>query len=644
MYIIIDVMSICQGENKLLRENKCTMFTTKEIKPSGWLKRQLEIQADGLPGNLYKIWPDIKDSAWIGGKRGDWERVPYWLDGFIPLAYLLDDDEKKKVAKRYVDGIIEKQQSDGWICLCEEEDKRQYDIWPMFLICKVLVLYYECTEDERIEPVIYKALKKLRNHIQNITIFGWASARWYECLIPIYWLYERVNEEWLLELAVSLYSEGINYKTILSMPYCRVPKNEWNYETHAVNIAMALKSEPLISRVIDNIDDSYARKMLEILDKYHGTAVGHFTGDECLSGSSPVQGTELCGIVEAMYSYEILFSVTGDYYWLDRLERIAYNAFPATISDDMWTHQYDQMVNQIACVKFKDKVIFRTNNSESDLFGLEPNFGCCTANMGQGWPKFALSTYYRSKDGIISATLAPSNLHTSVRGVNVDISLETEYPFRNNLKYTIKTPSSVEFTFEIRIPQKTVSVKMNGKSIPFNKSLKIHKVWSGEETIKIELEFKTEFLARDDGLNVLERGPLVYALPIEGKWKMHEYIKDDVERKFPYCDYEIFPISKWNYGFADKETTVYENPVSDKPFSKTNPPIEISADVSEINWKFKDGYDLVCDDKPVSTKALSGVNTLKFRPYGCTILRMTELPFCKTTEEKKPCGEVLYTE
>ena len=51
-------MSICQGENKLLRENKCTMFTTKEIKPSGWLKRQLEIQADGLPGNLYKIWPD----------------------------------------------------------------------------------------------------------------------------------------------------------------------------------------------------------------------------------------------------------------------------------------------------------------------------------------------------------------------------------------------------------------------------------------------------------------------------------------------------------------------------------------------------------------------------------------------------------
>ena len=164
-------MSICQGENKLLRENKCTMFTTKEIKPSGWLKRQLEIQADGLPGNLYKIWPDIKDSAWIGGKRGDWERVPYWLDGFIPLAYLLDDDEKKKVAKRYVDGIIEKQQSDGWICLCEEEDKRQYDIWPMFLICKVLVLYYECTEDERIEPVIYKALKKLRNHIQNITRF-----------------------------------------------------------------------------------------------------------------------------------------------------------------------------------------------------------------------------------------------------------------------------------------------------------------------------------------------------------------------------------------------------------------------------------------------------------------------------------------
>ena len=292
-------------------------------------------------------------------------------------------------------------------------------------------------------------------------------------------------------------------------------------------------------------------------------------------------------------------------------------------------HQYDQMVNQIACVKFKDKVIFRTNNSESNLFGLEPNFGCCTANMGQGWPKFALSTYYRSKDGIISATLAPSNLHTSVRGVNVDISLETEYPFRNNLEYTIKTPSSVEFTFEIRIPQKTVSVKMNGKSIPFNKSLKIHKVWSGEETIKIELEFKTEFLARDDGLNVLERGPLVYALPIEGKWKMHEYIKDDVERKFPYCDYELSPTSHWGWGLCESALTVNKKVVSQVPFSQSAPPITITATAQKIDWGLEDGFGNVCAKVPKSVLPISEKEEIELIPYGCARIRMTELPILK---------------
>ena len=83
--------------------SKWNFYTVNEIKPMGWLKRQLEIQAEGLSGNLHKIWPDIRDSAWIGGSCEGWVRVPYWLDGFIPLAYLLDDEDRKARAKRYID-------------------------------------------------------------------------------------------------------------------------------------------------------------------------------------------------------------------------------------------------------------------------------------------------------------------------------------------------------------------------------------------------------------------------------------------------------------------------------------------------------------------------------------------------------------
>ena len=83
-------------------------YTTKEIKPTGWLRRQLEIQAEGLSGNLDKIWPDVRDSAWIGGSREGWERVPYWLDGFIPLAYLLDDQHMIAQAQKYINAIMDR--------------------------------------------------------------------------------------------------------------------------------------------------------------------------------------------------------------------------------------------------------------------------------------------------------------------------------------------------------------------------------------------------------------------------------------------------------------------------------------------------------------------------------------------------------
>ena len=36
--------------------NKWEFYTTNEIKAGGWLKKQLEIQANGLCGNLDKFW------------------------------------------------------------------------------------------------------------------------------------------------------------------------------------------------------------------------------------------------------------------------------------------------------------------------------------------------------------------------------------------------------------------------------------------------------------------------------------------------------------------------------------------------------------------------------------------------------------
>lgn len=408
---------------------KFKLFTTSELKPSGWLKRQLEIQADGLSGNLDKIWPDIRDSKWIGGNCDGWERVPYWLDGFIPMAYMLDNDDMIARAKKYVEAIIAGQKEDGWLCPCTDEERPGYDMWALFLIDKVLMLYYDCSGDERIHDIVYKSLKNLDEHIKKYPIFSWAHSRWFECLIPIFRIYDIYKEDWLLELARLLRKQGMNYEEIYSDWKYKLPEDKWQWESHVVNQAMAIKEGGLASLLdCDEADDSFSEFMLEQLFTYHGTAVGHFTGDECLSGLEPIHGTELCGVTEAMYSYEVLYSLTGNPIWVDRLEKLAYNALPATITPDVWAHQYDQMTNQIACVRFdKNKKIFRTNNHESHLYGLEPNYGCCTANFNQGWPKFAGSVFMKSNDGVVVAAIAPSVLNTEIGGAK----------YKNRIRYFI---------------------------------------------------------------------------------------------------------------------------------------------------------------------------------------------------------------
>jgi len=109
-----------------------------EIKPTGWLKTQLRIQADGLTGHLDEFWPDIKDSGWIGGAAEGWERGPYWLDGAIPLAFALDDAGLKAKVTRWMDYIVTHQAEDGWLGPRQSKGYNKADPWPGFVMLKAM--------------------------------------------------------------------------------------------------------------------------------------------------------------------------------------------------------------------------------------------------------------------------------------------------------------------------------------------------------------------------------------------------------------------------------------------------------------------------------------------------------------------------
>ncbi len=605
-------------------------FPPSQYQPTGWLARQLRIQADGLSGHLDQIWPDIRDSAWIGGNKDGWERVPYWLDGFIPLAFLLRDDDLISRAKCYIKGILERQCEDGWICPCSEEARKDYDVWAYQLIGKVLALWCEFNPDDaRAADGLYRAMRCLHTLMENGTVKlkDWGRFRWFEALIPITFLYEKHPEPWLLSLAKMLREQGADYLS-LKQRWVR-PLNIWTLETHVVNLCMMIKYGALVKALLGEgeiTEDETPEAMWRALYDYNGTAVGTITGDECLAGIGNTHGTELCSVAELMFSFEEIFAATGECVWADRVEKVAFNALPAAISEDMWTHQYDQMVNQIATEKYPNKPIFRTNNGESGLFGLEPGFGCCTANFNQAWPKLAMNVFLTAGEGDVTvAHLLPCVLETSVNGATVKIEIETSYPFRHTAQIKVNAAEKASFVLRIRVPDWARSAKVTGaKATRDGDFLIVEQAWQGESELTVAYTDRPHLSDRPNGLRVAEYGPLVFSLPIEAEYKMLEYTRDGVERKFPYCDYELSPKSEWRYGFASARPEVIMADGNDCPFSEKQPSLALKVAMARVDWDYADGYDNVSAEKPNGKKALSVPEIKTLIPYGATMLRITE--------------------
>lgn len=625
------------GNNIALQPLSMQPLPLGAVKAKGWLKNQLRIQAGGLSGHLDEFWPDISDSSWFGGDADSWERAPYWLDGVVPLAFLLDDEKLKSRVVKYMEMVISNQDESGWIS--PAEDSAGYDLWAIFLVLKPLLQYHEATMDERVPDVVRKTLKWVESHIDRRPLFNWGKFRWFESLLAIYWLYERTHEEWLLDLAVKLHAQGFNWEAFFKrFPLTSITeKGRWTYMGHVVNNAMAVKAPALWWRLTgEEADRQMAYEMIAKQDTYHGQAAGIFSGDECFAGKNPSQGTELCAVVEYQYSLEVLLSIVGDPMFGDRLEKVTFNALPATFSPDMWSHQYDQQVNQVEC-SIRDNRLWTTNGPESNIFGLEPNYGCCTSNLSQGWPKFAAHLWMRTQDdGLAAIAYAPNVVSTEIKGVPVTIEMVTDYPFRENIQLKVTVPEPVSFPLHLRIPAwaESASLKVGegGELSPKAGTFYVlDQDWNGTREVELVFPMKPRASRRFNNALTLERGPLVYALKIGEEWKRVN--KDKPQRELPHADWEIYPTTPWNYALDLNEAEVNELsfeelPVGELPFSPDGAPILVRVKGRRVGgWKMENGSAGSIPRSPVS--ATGDLEDLVLIPYGCTNLRIAEFPTLK---------------
>ena len=600
------------------------------VKPAGWLKDQLAVQANGLTGHLDEFWPDLVNSRWKGSKDGEgWERGPYYLDGLVPLAYLLDDARLKAKAQVYIEWILASGKTNGWFGASN-------DRWPLAVAMKVLTQYQEATGDPRVIPLLKNYFAYLASAPPDWPDNEWRGVRAMENVVTAYWLYNRTADPAPLDAAGAIHRNSFDWAGyFLTFPYTTEALKKGydiGHRTHVVNIAMAIKGPGLwYQQSHDERDRQAVFQGIRSLEDHHGQVGGRFSGDEHLSGRRPTQGTELCAVVEYMFSLEKLLEVLGDVALADRLELLAYNAQPGAWTADCWAHQYDQQANQVLCSKAKRE--WRSNDDTSNLYGLEPNYGCCTANMHQGWPKFVSHLWMATPDrGLAAVAYGPSLVKAKVAdGVEVTIQEQTDYPFDGGIKFVVTTPQATEFPLHLRVPAwaEGATIKVRGKqtSVQAGTFAVVKRTWRSGDVLELNLPMKLRTETRYNNAVTILRGPLVFALKIGEQYRQLKAHHPTL----PTSDWEISPTTPWNYGLlidrnaAQESIRVTTKKPGKVPFAQESAPVVLKLKGRAIpGWVLVQNSAGQTPPSPVTSDQPDA--KLELIPYGSTRLRITEFP------------------
>ncbi|KAL9044073.1 MAG: hypothetical protein Q9214_002768 [Letrouitia sp. 1 TL-2023] len=381
-----------------------------------------------------------------------------------------------------------------------------------------------------------------------------------------------------------------------------------------------------------------------------------------------------------MYSLSYLYQALGDRAFADQCERNAFNALPAAFTHDHWGHQYLTVTNQPFTCKLEDPNPFWNTGKQSIMYGIEPNYPCCTVNFPQGLPKFLSSSFaHFGSNGLVHALLSPARVATKLpNGAMVNLTCETAYPFGPNLYYEIV--ASEPFTLHLRIPAWVNWYEMSASSgrdkMPWSPDdpqeihtsdtlvldpntglLSVDLLQYSRVSLTLTTSIRTE--PRDNDTVAIYYGALLYALDVGQETthiKLNSSRIDTTSHAFPAKDahdYNITNTKPWAIAI-DPSTLVYHGPgagphssIDDsnknsssastmprpkQPELKTPiwdyeaPPNYITVKTCEILWNLDKG--IPSTPSPIDQRiCVEGtVRERVLRPYGSLKVHMAELP------------------
>lgn len=601
------------------------------VTPRGWLRSQLELDANGLCGRLPEIsdYLQYEGNGWVDPKSNSgWEELGYWLRGYGDLSYVLGDPKMLATTQKWVNGIIANQKPDGYF---GPEKQRAApdgggDPWPHMLMLDVVHSNYEYSGNPRAFQFMERFFKWQNSQPPKYFQSGWGALRWADNLNIVYWLYNRTGDAYLLDLAKKIHDNSANYTDNLP-------------NGHNVNLAQGIREpgeywqQAGDPKYLNAVENDYQK----IMSQFGQVPGGGFGGDENTRKGygDPRQGFETCGIVEYMHTHEMMTRISGNPLWADRAEDLAFNSLPAALTADHKGIHYITSPNLIEINKSGVKGQF---DNRFPMLSFQPgihNYRCCPHNYGMGWPYYAEEAWLATSDkGVAASLYAASDAKVKVGdGTQIQWSETTEYPFNDTINFKLASPKTIKFPFYLRIPRWTQNpeIRVNGQVVKVAAKplsyVVLDRNWKNGDTVSLRLPMQvslTKWTNNKDSMSV-NYGPLSFAYSSGEKWTRLGGTEE-------WPEWGVAPTGAWNYGLpanvkpSDFKVVRKPGALASQPFTSETAPITLQTKVGQVPGWVADSQGIVRPLQQSPARSTAPLQNVSLVPMGAARLRISSFP------------------
>ncbi len=613
-----------------------TRLDPGEVKPRGWLRDWCETARDGYllhlaeyddefkrawsvdytPTGARLNWPHVKNPKTGVSEPGFWsaEGGTYWFGGVVPLAAQLDDPKLMELAHQRLDPLVARMHENSlsfiwWLDRRKPEDLASITepkvgdrAWALFAAAgfgRTMCDYYRVTRDP-------KVLKAIEWGLNDPACYRWSGTSVSAGVDAL-----RLGAGKSIVAAIDTARRELFDKNFY---YARGPKERGAKVPHRMNRLYSwepnghgvwtMESLLAVLRLYEYCGDrKYLESVLEwmaFFDSFSMQPTGVPVCDEGFGLTGGNRGTETCDVFLSNYLRSELAAVTGEGKWCDEVERGFFNAAPACTSRDFKRHCYIQSPDMVTKDLPRDRLGFSSGGANERCRMQTAHYPrCCMASLCRNIPGYISSSWMRTgEDGLVAALWLPCDVHTKVRGKQVDIAVKTEYPFGETVSMKVDVTGPHRFPLSLHVPGwcKNAKVAVNGDPI--------------------KLELSRGFVCLDREWKRGDRIELVFP--------MAPRIETGVDRNSPterpWATVLCGPLVH-SLGFPEKDEDTGADPAFAYDYTLDPKSALVGAEVVRKPMPAKWGWQL---DAPVSVKvkAASG-ETLSLVPYGCTRLRKT---------------------